>query len=86
MDLKLSYPRKIRESMTLEPSVSIYNAFNQSNLDGPGNTLSGVLNSGPGSVNDSTSTDHLTTRILPGSGVFDLGSPRVLEFGLKFTF
>jgi hypothetical protein len=86
MDLKLSYPRKIHESMSLEPSVSIYNAFNQSNLDGPGNTLSGVLNSGPGSVNDSTKTDHLTTRILPGSGVFDLGSPRVLEFGLKFTF
>jgi hypothetical protein len=72
--------------MSLEPSVSIYNAFNQSNLDGPGNTLSGVLNSGPGSVNGSTFADHQTTRILPGSGVFDLGSPRVMEFGLKFTF
>ena len=34
----------------------------------------------------STTTDHLTNRILPGSGVFDLGSPRVMEFGLKFTF
>ncbi|HET9281932.1 MAG TPA: carboxypeptidase regulatory-like domain-containing protein [Candidatus Angelobacter sp.] len=86
VDLKLSYPRRIREGMTLEPSVSFYNAFNQSNLDGPGNTLNGILNSGAGSVNGSTSTDHLTTRILPGSGVFDLGSPRVMEFGLKFTF
>src|SRR5581483_6759891 len=86
VDLKLSYPRKIREGMTLEPSVSFYNAFNQSNLDGPGNTLNGILNSGAGSVNGSTSADHLTTRILPGSGVFDLGSPRVMEFGLKFTF
>ena len=72
--------------MSLEPSVSIFNAFNQSNLDGPGLTLNGILNSGAGSVNGSTITDHLTNRILPGSGVFDLGSPRVLEFGLKFTF
>lgn len=86
IDLKFSYPRKIREGMSLEPSVSIYNAFNQSNFDGPGNTLNGILNSGGGSVNDSTSADHALTRILPGSGVFDLGGPRVLEFGLKFTF
>jgi len=86
VDLRLSYPRKLREGMTLEPSVSIFNAFNQSNLDGANNTLNGILNSGPGSVNGSTSTDHLQTRILPGSGVFDLGSPRALEFGLKFTF
>ncbi|MGC2696277.1 MAG: hypothetical protein WA738_10855, partial [Candidatus Angelobacter sp.] len=86
VDLKLSYPRKIREGMSLEPSVSFYNAFNQTNLDGPGNTLNGILNSGAGSVNGSTKTDHLNTRILPGSGVFDLGSPRVMEFGLKFTF
>jgi Carboxypeptidase regulatory-like domain len=86
VDLKFSYPRKLREGMSLEPSVSIFNAFNQSNLDGPGLTLNGILNSGPGSVNGSTTTDHLTNRILPGSGVFDLGSPRVLEFGLKFTF
>jgi hypothetical protein len=86
VDLKLSYPRKLREGMSLEPSISIFNAFNQSNLDGPGLTLNGILNSGAGSVNGSTTTDHLTNRILPGSGVFDLGSPRVMEFGLKFTF
>jgi hypothetical protein len=86
VDLKLSYPRKLREGMTLEPSLSIYNAFNQSNLDGPGNTLNGFLNSGGGSVNGSTNADHALTRILPGSGVFDLGSPRAMEFGLKLTF
>jgi hypothetical protein len=86
VDLKLSYPRKLREGMSLEPSVSIFNAFNQSNFDGPGLTLNGILNSGAGSVNGSTTADHLTTRTLPGSGVFDLGSPRVMEFGLKFTF
>jgi hypothetical protein len=86
IDLKLSYPRTLREGMSLEPSVSFYNAFNQSNYDGPGFTLNGILNSGAGSVNGSTFSDHQTTRILPGSGVFDLGSPRVMEFGLKFTF
>jgi hypothetical protein len=79
-DLKLSYPRKI------EPSISFYNAFNNANFDGPNNTLNGFLNSGPGSVNDSTKVDHGNFRIAPGSGTYDLGAPRVIEFGLKFTF
>ncbi|HET9839055.1 MAG TPA: TonB-dependent receptor [Candidatus Angelobacter sp.] len=86
VDLSLSYPKKIRENLTIEPKVAIFNAFNTSNFDGPNNSLNGFLNSGPGSVNDSVKADHLNTRILPGSGVFDLGAPRVVEFGLKLTF
>jgi hypothetical protein len=90
-DLKLSYPRKIRESLSIEPSVAVFNAFNNSNFDLPGNTLSGVLtlasnaSTNGGSVN-STTAENRNSRVLPGSGVFDLGAPRVIEFGLKLTF
>jgi hypothetical protein len=89
-DLKFSYPRKVGEYFTIEPSVSVFNAFNNPNFDLPGNTLSGVLNlqgdtTSTGSVNNTTAATR-TTRVLPGSGVFDLGAPRVVEFGLKFSF
>ena len=64
----------------------MFNAFNMSNFDAPKNTLTGNLNTGAGSVNGSTPADHLRNRTLPGTGVFDLGSPRVIEFGLKLKF
>jgi len=56
----------------------------------PGNKLSGVLNLAgdtvtTGSVNNTTSATR-NTRVTPGSGVFDLGSPRIIEFGLKLSF
>jgi len=85
-DLSLAYPRKIRENFSIEPSITVFNAFNMSNFDAPKNTLTGNLNTGPGSVNGSTPEDHLRNRTLPGTGVFSLGSPRVVEFGLKLKF
>jgi hypothetical protein len=99
-DLKLSYPRKIGESITIEPGISVYNAFNNANFDLPSSTIGGTLNlidspcnpSDPthpgcnGTVNSTTSLEHNANRVLPGSGVFDLGAPRVVEFGLKLTF
>ncbi len=98
-DLKLSYPRKLAENLTIEPSVSVFNAFNNANFDLPGNTLNGVMNAASqvcdpttippsncnGSVNSTTKATR-TTRVTPGSGVFDLGAPRVFEFGLKLSF
>jgi len=96
-DFKFAYPKKIAEGLVIEPSASIFNAFNNSNFDLPGNTLSGVLNGAnnscvtspttctTGAVNGTTSATR-TTRVVPGSGVFDLGAPRVIEFGLKLTF
>ncbi|HKR95507.1 MAG TPA: hypothetical protein VJW55_09105, partial [Candidatus Angelobacter sp.] len=83
------------------PSVSVYNAFNNSNFDLPNSPISGVLNLAAtpcdptqppetnncnGSINSTTSVQHNANRVLPGSGVFDLGAPRVVEFGLKFSF
>jgi hypothetical protein len=99
-DLKLSYPRKIGESLTIEPGISVYNAFNNANFDLPSSTIGQTLNlaSAPcnpsdplhpncnGTINSTTSVEHNLNRVLPGSGVFDLGAPRVVEFGLKLTF
>jgi hypothetical protein len=87
IDLSLAYPRKIGESFTIEPSATVFNAFNMSNFDGSAkNSLNGFLNTGAGSVNDSTQADHNRFRTLPGTGVFNLGSPRVIEFGMKLKF
>jgi hypothetical protein len=100
-DLKFSYPRKLGERFSLEPSVSVFNAFNNANFDLPNAPISGVLNLATatcdptqpavsnncnGSINSTTSVQHNANRVLPGSGVFDLGAPRVVEFGLKLTF
>jgi hypothetical protein len=89
VDLKASYPRKIGENFTVEPSVSVFNTFNMANFDLPGNTLSGNLapaGAGPGGAVNSVTSATRTTRVGPGSGVFDLGAPRVIEFGLKMVF
>jgi hypothetical protein len=93
LDLKLSWPKKVTERFTIEPSVAVFNALNFANFDAPGNTLSGILSGGVGSVNGTTAvpgsaTDRNTagTRIGVGSGVFSLGSPRVIEFGLRLSF
>ncbi len=98
-DLKLSYPRKLGERFAIEPSVSVFNAFNNANFDLPSAPIGNVLNLTPcdptapaatnncnGTINSTTSVQHNSNRVLPGSGVFDLGAPRVVEFGLKLTF
>ena len=89
-DLRFTYSRKIRENLSIEPSVALFNAFNNSNFDLPGNTLSGVLNLQgdtitTGSVNNTTAATR-TDRVSPGSGTFDFGAARVVEFGLKLNF
>jgi hypothetical protein len=90
LDLKLSWPKKITEKMSIEPSISAFNALNFANFDGAANMLSGVLNGIPGSANGTTvasrNSGGAPTRIGVGSGVFSVGAPRVIEFGLKFSF
>ena len=98
-DLKLSYPRKIGERFSVEPGISIFNAFNNANFDLPNAPIGATLNlvacdpTAPpstnncnGTINSTTSVQHNNNRVLPGSGVFDLGAPRVVEFGLKISF
>lgn len=85
-DLQLSWVGHLwHERLTVQPSVGFFNVFNFNNFDAPGNTLSGALNGGPGSINGTT-PGLRSNRIGAGSGVFALGAPRVIEWGLKLTF
>jgi hypothetical protein len=75
----------------LQPGVSFFNVMNFANFDPPKNTLSGVLsfaNQKPvvGTANGTPGAQPDSLRVGLGSGVFGLGSPRVVEFSLKMTF
>ena len=86
MDLGVAWVGKFwHERLTLTPGVNFFNVFNFANFDPPGNTLSGVLNGGPGSLNGTVYAGR-SDRISNGSGIFNLGSPRTIEWNLKFTF
>ena len=84
VDTIVSWPFKVRERLTISPSISFFNVFNFVNF-GPLAGLSG----GDGAINGTTSgtnTGTNTVRIGRGSGVFAVGAPREAEFGLRFDF
>ena len=56
------------------------------NFDLPTSMMSGLLNGTVGAVNGTDYADHFTNRVGAGTGVFTLGSPRQIEFGLKVNF
>jgi hypothetical protein len=95
-DFRFTWPVKVGERFTLEPSVGVYNLFNFANFDPAGNTLSGILNGAPGSVNGTTYNfvqgdpnnpgGRDSTRIGLGTGSNTAGSARQMEWGLKVTF
>ena len=84
-DLTLAWEGKVKERLVITPSVGLYNLFNFSNFDLPGNALTGSLTGSVGSING-THNHTRPDRVGVGTGVFALGSPRVIEFGLKFSF
>jgi hypothetical protein len=97
LDLKASWPIKIMERVTLEPSASIFNIFNFANNFLPGNLPGGVpgtLSAGgpngtlsPNSVGGVTSGSSLVPyRASFQSGTYALGAPRQFEFGLRVAF
>jgi len=75
-----------KHELSIEPSASFYNLFNFANFDQPGSDLSGILTGTSGSINGTTPAGHLAQRVGVGTGVFALGAPRTIEFGLKLTF
>jgi hypothetical protein len=89
-DLGLTYIARIHESITIQPSVTFYNVTNSQNFDQGNNILSGILQAAGPSVSNgyanSTTYGQRTTHVTLGSGVYGQGGPRVMEFGLKFTF
>jgi hypothetical protein len=89
----LSWPIKIREQFTIEPSISAFNVFNFSNfarLTGGLNSVAAGASGGSvtGTANSHTlaSGDLNAVRIGTGSGVFAEGASRQVEFGLRITF
>jgi hypothetical protein len=94
LDAAISWPLKVGERLNIEPSARFYNVLNFANFQplsgqlayyyaGPGQPVA----AGAGSANGTppgSSRDVL--RIGSGSGVYNYGSPRQMEFGVKITF
>ena len=91
LDFSLNWTYKLKERVEFQPGVSFFNVMNFANFDSPKNTLSGVLSiagqsSVVGTVNGTPGEQPNSLRSGLGSGVFGLGSPRVVEFSLKLNF
>ena len=85
-DATLSYTYTFKERFTIQPSIGFYNLFNMANFDLPTSMMSGLLTGTGGAINGTGPSEHEVNRVGVGTGVYTLGSPRELEFGLKFTF
>src|ERR1035438_7288877 len=86
VDTTLAWTYIFKERVTIKPSVGIYNLFNFVNFDLPTRMMSGLLNGSTGSVNGTDYNGHFGNRVGAGTGVYTLGSPRQIEFGLKVIF
>jgi Carboxypeptidase regulatory-like domain len=98
MSMVLSWPIRIKERFTIEPSISAFNVFNFANFGrltgfltapggngfGAGGSVTGTLNSHSGA--DTNTADLNAIRTGTGSGVFAAGASRQVEFGLRISF
>lgn len=87
-DLRISWRHTFYERYTIEPNVGFYNVFNFANFNLPPGAMSGWLNEGAGSINsiEKGTGEDIPFRTGAGTGVFGLGSPRAIEWGMRFSF
>ncbi len=91
LDANFSYPihvKRLPESLSLEPSVSIYNVANFANYAGPSSgAIQTAADVSPGNVNGPSGfAVSNTQRVSRKTGTFDQGAPRSTEFQLKLNF
>jgi hypothetical protein len=60
--------------------------LNFANFDLPSGTLNGLLTGAVGQINGTDANGHNINRVGVGTGVFALGAPRQIEFGLQLGF
>lgn len=92
-DFRLSWSHTFHERVKIEPSVGIFNLFNFANFNLPPGAMNGWLTAGS-SINSihtqkqagETGPESDVFRVGNGTGVFGLGSPRAMEWGLRLTF
>jgi hypothetical protein len=91
-DLSLAWDRSFHlvgdHSLEVKPSMSVYNLFNFANFDPTVAPMSGLLTGSPCQINGTVRRpDNCPSdRVGLGTGVYALGSPRTLEFGLRLAF
>ena len=87
-DFRMSWRHTFGDRFTIEPNVGFFNVFNFANFNLPPGAMSGWLNEGGGSINSiqANTGDAIPFRTGAGTGVFGLGSPRAVEWGMKFSF
>jgi hypothetical protein len=87
-DFRLDWKHTFMERVTIQPSVGFFNIFNFANFNLPPGVITGWLNEGSASINSvqKNTGDATTFRVGAGTGVFGLGAPRAIEWGLKVTF
>jgi hypothetical protein len=96
----LSWPIKVTERFTVEPSIAAYNVLGFANYT---RLIGNLTNQGTpfapgqfgpdGNVNGTVLThdgnnpnNDVSSKVGTGSGVFSLGAPRQVEFGIKLSF
>jgi hypothetical protein len=95
VSMVLSWPIKVRENLSIEPSMSAFNVFNFHNFGIPtflmadqtsGPFPTGVYGSAGSVTGTSPGPNRESLRTGTGSGVFSNGAPRQVEFGLRINF
>ena len=81
-DMKVAWAYTFHERFTVQPSVGFYNLFNFANFG----TLDGLLTGSVGQINGTNSVGYKITRVGVGTGVYAVGAPRQIEFGLQLSF
>ncbi|MGH9935185.1 MAG: TonB-dependent receptor domain-containing protein, partial [Blastocatellia bacterium] len=84
-DIRVSKTFSFKERLRIEPMVEIFNLFNVSNFDPPGNRLRSFLDGSVGSINGTTPLNR-NNRYGLGSGSFAPGIPRAFQFGIRVGF